>query len=237
MGSTTEHRPPKAAKPADSRSLLSTAKSKLGTTIQSVGNAISKGGATAAEIAYNDALKSMYSSKAEGLKTLAHKSIETIAAAAGNKALADKKHKDAAYSRAIGTAYDVRATVGTVANRVGKSIDVLGQSIAAKGVGMQSKPKQPNTTGVKVVDDLARAARALSAGAAVMNVGDRVAKASADHGMNKPHPNPSASTPGANRAGSNNSVPASGRSRGFQNPKNQAAAQRAKGNKYDGPTE
>jgi hypothetical protein len=95
----------------------------------------------------------------------------------------------------------------------------------------QGRDQALAVTGTAVVAGLAIAAKTIRSTATT--VSGRVKSAANTMAMNKPHPDPSNSEPGANADGSNNSRPGK---RGFQNAKNQAAAQKARGAKYDGPT-
>jgi hypothetical protein len=90
----------------------------------------------------------------------------------------------------------------------------------------QKPPAPTSVVGENIVTGLAAAAKSIAARG--QSVGERLVKGS--NGLNKPHPVVK------DKGSSENSTP-EGKPRGFQNHRNQAAAQRAKGNTYSGPSD
>jgi hypothetical protein len=169
-------------------------------------------------------LMSAFDMKATAENDIANRSaFAKMAAAVGLGDGADKRLGDS--KRAISQA----AAIEGLVNR-GKGAD-LGSRVRGLNqpeTAMQKGKKALSITGDKVVSGLAAAAKTI--GNTTSSAADRVRKA-AGSAMNKPM------TLKENAVGGSDAVPPSGRARGFQNPKNQAAAQRAKGNQYDGPTQ
>lgn len=257
----------KAAKPAESRSVLSSARAKVGATVQSAGEFIARGGNKVSAAASQEKVSANSAIAMSKLKAEVDKTVATVAAGFGADKRAQQKRRDAAAAENNVIFQGLRATAASTVGAVAGAVSATGNVIAKKGQqikGARTEVKghieaEPGSATVrrdlgpmvlpgetfeqwkaratpgtgqatpKVVSDLAKVKLGTEA---APSIADRVAAKfnASKPAMNKPAP----ITDDNNDPGT---PPPAGRARGFQNAKNQAAAQRAKGNKYTGPTE